>query len=216
MIKDCHDGSYNFITTLVTCMKRNKTFQVQNYHPEIRNIVETVQLWTGSEYVNLHHGTVWTKVFHHKGPCYTFDISRVEKFKYVLLNSGERPAIEFILAENNPWKDIGLMLHTRFDLPDAYGYNGFQYIDLFLDEIHKVHTVEFRKKISKNESTRKAPCGKHEYMTCLSIEDNSLIFERFHCSVPILYSGPHLDNFTAKEATNCDHDVTVQWKPLIL
>ena len=37
-----------------------------------------------------------------------------------------------------------------------------------------------------------------------------MIFERFNCRIPILYSGPHLDNFTAREATNCDHDVTLE------
>ena len=210
IIKECHDGSWNFISTLISCMKRNKTFHMQNFHPEIRSILEMVRIWTGSGYVNLDHGTLWTKVFHRKGPCFTFDISKVDKFKYVSLNPGERPGIEFIIAKNNPWKNVGLMLHTRFDLPDAFGYNGIQYIDLFLDEIHKAHKVQFRKKISKKESTRKVPCGKHEYMTCLSIEDNRIIFERFHCSVPILYSGPHLDNLTAKEATNCDHDVTLE------
>ena len=211
MIKDCHNGSWNFITTLVTCMKRNETSHMQNFHPEIRNIVETVQLWTGSEYVNLHHfyGTVWTKVFHHKGPCYTFDISKVDKFKYVLLKSGQRPVIEFTMAENNPWKDVGLMLHTRFDLPDAYELNGYLFLS-FLDETHKVHNVEFRKKIIKKETTRKAPCVENEYDTCQSIEDNRVIFERFNCSVSILYSGPHLDNFTPKEAINCSHDVTLE------
>ena len=209
MIKDCHDGSWNFITTLVTCMKRNETFHMQNFHPEIRNIVERVQLWTGSEYVNLHHGTVWTKVFHHKGPCYTCDISKVEKFKYVLLNSGQRPGIEFIMAENNLWKDVGLILHTRFDLPAAFELNGFLTLS-FLDETHKVHKVEFRKKIIKKETTRKAPCVKNEYETCQSIEDNGVIFERFNCSVPILYSGSHLDNLTPKEATNCGYDVTLE------
>ena len=209
MIKDCHDGSWKFIPTLLTCMKRNKTFHMQNFHPEIRNIVETVELWTGSAYVNLDHGTVSTKVFHHKGPCYTFDVSKIEKFKYVLLKSGERPAIEFTMAENNPWKDIGLMLHTRFDLPDAFELNGFLFLS-FLDETHKTHKVEFRKKIMKKETTRKTPCVKNEYDTCQSIENNTVIFQRFNCSVPILYSGPHLEEFIPKEATNCSRDVTLE------
>jgi hypothetical protein len=210
MIKECHDGSWNFISTLISCIKRNKTSHMQNFHPEIRYIVEMVRIWTGSGYTNLEHGTVWTKVFHQKGPCFAFDISKVDKFKYVSLKPGERPGIEFIIAKNNPWKDLGLILHTKFDLPDGFGLNGFQQMSLFLDKIHKVHKVEFRKKISKKESTRKGPCVKHEYLTCLSIEDNRVIFERFHCSVPILYSGPHLDNSTGKEATNCDYDVTLE------
>ena len=211
MIKDCRDGSWNFIKTYVTCMKRNKTFHMLSFHPEIRNIVEMVQLWTGSEYINLHqfYGTVWTKVFHHKGPCYTFDISRVEKFKYILLNSGERPAIEFSMAENNPWKSVVLMLHTRFDLPVAYELNGYSFLS-FLDETYKLHKVEFRKKIIKKETTRKALCVKNEYDTCQSIENNTVIFERFNCSVPILYSGPHLEDFIPKKATNCSRDVTLK------
>ena len=162
----------------------------------------------GSGYVNLDHGTLWTKVFHPKGPCFTFDISNVDRFKYVSLKPGERPGIEFIMAKNNPWKDVGLMLHTKFDLPDGFGLNGFNYLSL--DEIHKVHKIEFRKQISKKESTRKAPCVKHEFLTCLSIEDNRVIFERYHCIVPILYNGPHLDDLTPKEATNCNFTVTME------
>ena len=208
MIKECHDGSWNFISTLVSCLKRNKTFHMQNFHPEIGNIVKMVRIWTGAAYTNLDHGAIWTKVFHQKGPCFTFDISKVDKFKYVSLKRGERPGIEFIIAEDNPWKDLGLMLHTRFDLPDGFGFNGFNV--LYLDEIHKVHKVEFQKKISKKESTRKAPCVKHEYLTCLSIEDNRVILERFHCRIPILYSGPHLDNLSPTEAANCNYEVTLE------
>ena len=207
IIKECHDGSWNYITTLISCMKRNKTSHMQNFHPEIGNIVKMVQIWTGAGYTNLDHGAFWTKVFHQKGPCFTFDISKVDKFKYVSLKPGERPGIEFILAKDNPWKDLGIMLHTRFDLPDAFGLSGF--IVLSLDEIHKVHKVEFRKKISKKESTRKAPCVKHEYLTCLSMEDDRVILERFHCRIPILYSGPHLEN-SPKEAANCNHNVTLE------
>ena len=107
MIKECHDGSWNFISTLLSCMKRNKTSYMQNFHPEIENIVEMVQFWTGLEYVNLDHGTVWTKVFHQNGPCYTFDLSKVDKFKYVSLKAGRRPGIEFVMAENNLWRDAG-------------------------------------------------------------------------------------------------------------
>ena len=215
MIKECHDGSWKFIGTLISCIKSNKTLNmadhIPTFHPDIRKIVEKVQIFTGSEYVNLDHlyGTVWTKVFHQKGPCYTFDISKVEKFKYILLNSGERPGIEFIMAENNPWKDVGLMLHTRFDLPDAYELNGYLFLS-FLDETRKLHKVEFRKKIIKKETTRKTPCVKNEYDTCRSIEDNTVIFERFNCRVPILYSGPHLEDFIPKEATNCSPDVTLE------
>ena len=62
----------------------------------------------------------------------------------------------------------------------------------------------------KKETTRKTPCVKNEYDTCRSIEDNTVIFERFNCSVPILYSGPHLEDFIPNEATKCSRDVTLE------
>ena len=216
LIKECYDGSWSFISTLVYCMKINKTLNVtdhvKKFHPEIKSIVEMVQFWTGSKYVNLHnfYWTFWTKVFDNGwGPCYTFDLSKVDKFKYVLPKAGRRPGIEFIMAENNLWKNALLMLHTRFDLPDASLLNGMVSLS-FLNETQNTHMVEFQKKINKKESTRKSPCVKQEYSTCQSIEDNRVIFERFHCNVPILYSGHHLDGLNPKEATNCSHDVTVE------
>jgi hypothetical protein len=183
-------------------MKRNKTSHMQNFHPEIRNIVEMVHLWTGSEYVNLHEYNVivWTKVFNNRyGPCYTLDISKIDKFKYLSLETEQSPGVEFTMAKDNPWKDASLMLHTRFDLPDAYQLNGR--VALSFNEINKGHVVAFRKKIGEKESTRKAPCVKHEYNTCKSIEDNRLVLERFHCSLPILCSGPHLDGLNPNKAT---------------
>ena len=76
--------------------------------------------------------------------------------------------------------------------------------------------LRFRKKIIKKESTRKAPCVKHEHNTCKSIEDNQLVLERFHCSLPILYSGPHLDGLTPNETINCSYNVTLKALDFIL
>ena len=197
-------------------MKSNKTLkvadQMQSFHPEVKNIVKMVQLWTGSKYVNLHHihETVWSKVFHNTfGPCYTLDLSKIDKFKYVLLTGVQKPGIEFVMAENNPWTNAVLMLHTRFDLPDAFEMNGVTILP-FLDEIQQAHKVQCRKKITKKTSTRNTPCVKHEFGTCQSIEDNQIILEIFHCSIPILYSGPHLDGSIPKEATSCSYNVTLE------
>ena len=151
-LKECYDydGSWNFISILASCLKKNKTSQMHNLHPEIRNIVEIVKFWTGSENVNQDqfYGTVWTKVFHQdRGPCYTFDLSKIDKFKYVPLMGGQSPFIKFVMAENNPWNDLALGLHTRLDLPDALQLNGL--VALSFLKVHKNHVVEFRKKISK-------------------------------------------------------------------
>ena len=183
-------------------------------HPEIGSIVEMVQFWTGSDYVNLDK-TVWTRVFLDLlWPCYTFDLSKVEKFKYVLVNTPSRPGIEFVIAENNVWQTASLRLHTRFDLPDAKDFNGFFTLP-FSDKIKKVHKIQLRKKITKRESTRKAPCVKYEPKTCQSIEDNKLVFERFHCSIPFLNSGQHLNDLVTKGASNCSYQVTLEALDLI-
>ena len=59
-IRDCYDESWNFLSALVSCMRRNKCDHMPNSHSE--NVVERVKFWTGSGYVNLHnsYGTVLT------------------------------------------------------------------------------------------------------------------------------------------------------------
>ena len=227
IMKECHDGSWNFISTVVSCMKNNKTIKVadliQNLHPEIGKVVELVQLWTGSKYVSLWplYKEVWTRVFVEElGPCYTFDMSKVDKFKYVSLEASGRPGIEFVMAENNLWQTAKLILHTRFDLPDAYQLRGYVPLS-FSDNIKKALKVEIQKKINSRESTRKIPCVKYGQRTCQSIEKYQAIFEKFGCRVPILYSGQHLDNSNildildldipkAEDISNCSYDVTLE------
>ena len=77
-----------------------------------------------------------------------------------------------------------------------------------MNEIKQVHKIECHKKISKKESTR--PCVQHEYGTCQNIEANRVIYERFHCSIPIIYSGHHLDDMKLQEAPNCSYVFTLK------
>ena len=126
-----------------------------------------------------------------------------------------RPGLKFVMAENNPWQSITIMLHTKNDLPDAFLLNGS--LTPKLSNITKqMHKLELTKKINKRESTRKNPCVKYEYNTCQSIEDNQLILDKFHCHIPILYSGHHLDDFISKDVLNCSHDATGEGLDLIL
>ena len=179
ILEECHDGSFNFVKTFLSCMKRNKSFELmQTWHPEIGKVVEMVQFWTGNGYLSLWslYENVWTKAFlidggYYSGPCYTFDLSKVDKFKYVPLNNAGRPGIEFVMAEKNQWQTVSFMLHTVFDLQDAYALNGYFAIS-FSDKIKDLHKFEIRKKTNKRETTRKVPCEKHEYRTCQSIEKN--------------------------------------------
>ena len=80
----------------------------------------------------------------------------------------------------------------------------------------EVHKIDLKKKINKRESTRKTPCVQYEYNTCQNIEDNRLILDKFHCRIPILYSGQHLDDFFTEKVSVCSHDVTVKALDYIL
>ena len=222
IIKECGDGSWKFISTVVSCMKSNKSFKeadlMQNLQPEIGNIVEKVLFWTGSKYVNVQHldEGIWIKVFlNNFGPCYLFDLSKADKLNNVSLEVGDKPGLEFVMAENNPWQTPELIVHSRFDLPDAFRLLGYLSLP-FSDETKEVHNIVVQKKINKKESTRKSPCVEYEYNACQSIENNELIFKRFNCFIPILYSGQHLDNFIQKGASNCSYQVMLEALDFIL
>ena len=219
IIKECHDGTWDFIGAVTSCMKSNNTLKItdliQNLHPAIGNIVEMVRFWTGSKYISLWplREKVWTKVFLEElGPCYTFDLSKVDKFKYFPLDTKDtfgRPGIEFVMAQKNLWQTVKLLLHTRIDLPDVYQLRGYVPLS-FSDNIEKALKVEIQKQVNWRESTRKVPCVKYEQRTCQSIENNKAIFEKFGCSIPILYAGEHLDDFMPKDMSNCSHDTTLE------
>ena len=66
------------------------------------------------------------------------------------------------------------------------------------------------KRVNKRETTRRVPCTQYERKTCKNIEDNKLILEAYHCVIPILYGGQHLDDFIHKEISNCSNKITLQ------
>ena len=68
--------------------------------------------------------------------------------------------------------------------------------------------LNLRKTIIERESTRKIPCTKYEQNTCRNIEDNKLVLEKSNCSIPILYSGKHLDDLIPQTISNCTNEVT--------
>ena len=220
IVKKCSDGYWNFINTVVSCMKSNKSLKEADLmqNSTIGNLVEMVQFWTGTEYVNVQHldEGIWTKVFLNEfGPCYMFYLSKVDKLNHISPEAGKRPGIEFVMTENNPWQRPELIMHARFDLPDANRLLGYLSLS-FSDEPKEVHSISLRKKFNKKESTRKSPCVEYEYNACQSIENNELIFEKFNCNIPILYSGQHLDNFIQNGTSNCSYQVILKSLDFIL
>ena len=216
LMKDCYIGEYDFIGSFVSCMKQNKNFRVESFMDslqlDIRKIVASVKVWTGSEYISLQNseGQAWSRIFHYGiGFCHTFDLSKISKFEYVSYHQRMRPGLGIVMTENNPWQSPWFMVHTKDDLPDALKLNGFKKLR-FSNTTKELHTFDLKKKMNRRESTRKVPCVHYEYNTCQNIEDNQLILDKFDCQIPILYGGLHLDDIIPKEVLNCSHDVTVE------
>ena len=71
LMKDCHTGNWDFISSFVSCMKKDKNFLIGSFldslQLDIRKIVAMVQLWTGSEYISLQDldGQAWTRIFNY-------------------------------------------------------------------------------------------------------------------------------------------------------
>ena len=223
IMKDCQGDAWDFIPTFALCLKMDPNFNVDNFmkstlKTEITSIVEKVRIFTGSEYINLGHLNVnlWSTVFHFVfGQCYTFDMSKTEEFRFISYIGSHRPGIEFMMAENNPWKQLEILLHSKKDLPDASILNGMNRLS-FSNETKEAHKLNIRKKITKRKSTRKIPCEQYEYKTCQDIEDNKLVLNRFNCRIPILYNGQHLDDLILKDILNCSNEVTKEALELIL
>ena len=222
-MKDCRSGNHDFIGSFVSCMKANSNYQINSFldglRLDIRKLVAMVRIWTGSEHIDLLDGMddqAWSRTFHYGlGLCYTFDLSKIEKFKHISYKERMRPGLAFVMAENNQWQEVYLMVHTRNDFPDALHLNVLVSV-MFSTAKREIHKIDLKKKINKRESTRKTPCVQYEYNTCQNIEDNQLILDKFHCRIPILYSGQHLDDFFSEEVSECSHDVTVKALDFIL
>ena len=149
------------------------------------------------------------------GPCYTFDLSKVEKLEFVSYQGATRPGIEFVLAENNPFEAANIILHSKKDLPDADLLNGL-IITSISNEATMGHFINIGKKISRRAPTRKSPCTQLEYKTCQNIEDNEIALHKFNCYIPILYQGPHLDDIIPHKTQNCSDEATKEAFDLIL
>ena len=218
IMNNCRDKFHpNFIPSFALCLKNDPNFNIDNFleslKTDITSIVEKVRLFTGSEYTDIGF---WSSVFHFVfGECFTFDMSKTDEFRFVQYNIGHRPGIEFMLAENNPLKQLYVILHSKKDLPDAYILNGINRIS-FSNETKEVHKFDVRKKITKRESTREVPCEHYEYKTCKDIEDNELVLSQFNCRIPILYSGHHLDDIFRKDILNCSNQVIKEAFDLLL
>ena len=215
LMKDCFTDYYDFVSSFVSCMKEDKNFLMESYMDslqlDVKEIVAMVSVWTGLEFISLQNldGHAWSRIFDYVwGFCHTFDLSIINKFEYVPYKR-MRPGLEFVMAENNPWQRIAIMFHTKNDLPDAFILNGFQSVT-FSNTTKQAHKFNLKKKTNRRETTRKVPCSQYEYNTCQNIEDNQLVFDDFHCRIPILYSGQHLDDLIPKEVLNCSHDATLE------
>ena len=87
-------------------------------------------MWTGSKFIDLQHldELAWSRVYHEAfGPCFTYDLSRLEEFEYVQYSEVTRPILHLVFNNNKPWKVIAIILHSKNDLPDARKTNGIKF-----------------------------------------------------------------------------------------
>ena len=85
---------------------------------EKTDIVNISNIWDGSKYIELQHLShkLWTRVFHPRnGPCYTFDLTNIENFRFIPYLGYTRPTIDFYLSENIPWETLTILLHSKYD-----------------------------------------------------------------------------------------------------
>ena len=183
---------------------------MESLQTERGSIFEIARIWTGTGYIELEeiYDQLWSTVYHHAlGFCFTFDLSKVKEYEFVIYQGNTRPGIEFIITDTNPYGPLKILLHTKNDLSDAGVLNGIIRTTVSKND-NLVHKLEIGKKTSKREPTRKISCGKYEYKTCQNIEDNKMVFDRFRCRVPFLYNGQHLENLIPQAILNCSDDVT--------
>ena len=221
-LKDCSDKYYKYlISEISACLKKYKNFKVgpvlESLQAERGAIFEKTRIWTGTDYIELQefYDQVWSTVYHYAlGFCFTFDLSKVKKYEFVIYQGNTRPGIEFIIADTNPYGPMRIMIHTKNDLPDADVLNG-QIRSVISKNDNLVHKGEIGKKTSKREPTRKIPCVQYEFKTCQNIEDNRIVFDRFNCHIPFLYNGQHLDHLIPQAIPNCSDEVTKEAFDLI-
>ena len=221
IMKDCSSESLDFIGNVIRCMKINKNFKmtssIEKHQYQPSDIFSMIDIWTGKGLISLDFwkNQIWSSVIsHYFGPCYTFNLSKVEEFKFLQYQGRSRPSVDFTFANGTPWNDISVIIHTNCDFPDAIQLNGYTHISN-LREKRKLHKLDIRKIVSKRVSTQKIPCTQYDHQTCLNIEDSYFVLRNFNCQIPILNSGQHLEQMIPKETLVCNNEETMKAFDLI-
>ena len=125
LMKKClsiEPNTWDLLGSLNSCMKEDPNFTIDSFMDsielDIRNIVALEFIWTGSKnvYLNEKGNLAWSIVFHYAfGPCYLFDLSRIEEYKYISYKERMRPGLAFVITETNPWKKVFVLVHTEVD-----------------------------------------------------------------------------------------------------
>ena len=100
---------------------------MKNLQIEKSDVINITRFYDGSSYIDLQSmdDRIWSKVFHPVyGLCFTFDLSNIKEFEYVPYGGFGRPVVDFLLSENIMVEKLRIILHTKYDLPDAFQLNG--------------------------------------------------------------------------------------------
>ena len=182
-IEICGKRNHDTLQNILHCYQNSTGDIIWNNLTKI-DIIESVEVDNGAS-----AETYVTKSFNKMyGPCETLHVkAQLKKEKYVE-----------ILISNNVQGFVRAVLHDLNDLP--IGTNPKLW---FLPQQNRSTDVYLRKKIVTSESTRRSPCGKQYEEVCKAIEDIKLIQNQLKCYSPLLYSGPHLDEFVDKTLPKC-------------
>ena len=90
-LANCRDNALTFALAITNCLKNDPNFKLDLFTESLfkigkESVIENVRLWHGSGFTSLNHLSrgVWSMVFDVAfGPCFTFDLSKSEKYKFI-------------------------------------------------------------------------------------------------------------------------------------
>ena len=90
-LENCRGDALTFTLAITNCLKNDPNFQIDAFTKSLfkiekESVIENVRLWHGSGFTSLNHLSdgVWSMVFDGAfGPCFTFDLSKSEKYRFI-------------------------------------------------------------------------------------------------------------------------------------
>ena len=128
ILNKCRNDSHDFLPALANCLSTDPNFSLETFNQSLQydrvQFADNLTLFYGEkESISLENlaGKVWSSNFHKIfGLCYTLDLSKEEKYRYVdIFKHDVAPALNFDFPKNNYQTWMTLLFHNEYDTPDA-------------------------------------------------------------------------------------------------